>query len=212
MSSTALSPSRLQRRWRNADSESRRRLIVDTSLDLLRRQGLAAVTMRRVARRLGVGTMTLYTYIDNQAMLHRQITRRGFELLRDRCDQASTLGTPLKWRGGSGAYLRFALENPNLYKLMFDVPLAPPANDGDAAENEQMLRGGFQTLIDKVVAEMAAQGISGAQLHQGAEAAAARFWFALHGLASLLIAGRTGFLKRDLDHLLDDLLEKVAPT
>ena len=101
MSPTALLPSRLRRRWRNADNASRQQLIVDTSLDLLRREGLAAVTMRRVAQRLGVGTMTLYTYIENQAMLHRHMTHRGFELLRDCCDQASTLGTPLKWRGGS---------------------------------------------------------------------------------------------------------------
>jgi len=42
-------------------------LIIETALDLLRRRGPQDVTMRRVAARLGVGAMTLYTYIDGQA-------------------------------------------------------------------------------------------------------------------------------------------------
>ena len=212
MPSTALSPSRLQHRWRNADSESRRRLIVDTSLDLLQRQGLVAVTMRRVAQRLGVGAMTLYTYINNQESLHRKMTQRGFELLRNRCDQASTLGTPLKWRGESQAYLNFAMENPSLYKLMFDMPFAPTEEDSNTAKNELTLQSNLSPLVDKVIAEMANQGLRGEQLQRQAEVMAAPFWIALHGLASLLITGHTRILKCNLDHLLDDVLEKVAPS
>ena len=205
MASTALSPSRLQRRWRTADGGERRRLIVDTALNLLGRHGLERVTMRRVAERLGIGAMTLYTYVNGQHGLHQQMTRRGFEMLRDACQHASTLGTSLKWRGGARAYIQFAADHPNLYKLMFDVQ---PNSHSD----DDILRGGFQPLIDRVLWQMADNGLSGDELDRRAHEAAARFWFALHGLTSLLIAGRTDFLERDIDDLLDDLLAHVAPT
>ena len=209
MPSTGLSPSKLHRRWQTADSEERRRLIVAAAIDLLSQRRRNGVTMRRVAHRLGIGTMTLYTYIESQAVLYREMTCRGFELLDEICHRHSTLGAQAKWRGGARAYLQFAMDNPNLYSLMFDVPIA---TGPDGREDEQILRGGCQSLVDKVLAEMAQQGLRGPQLQARAYEAAGRFWFALHGLASLLIAGRTSIFNRDVDELLDDLIEHVAPT
>ncbi len=134
------------------------------------------------------------------------MTRRGFEILQGSCEAASTLETLLKWRGGSMAYLNFAIDNPNLYKLMFDVPLT------GAPEDEVILRGGFAGLLDKVTLQMSGRGLCGRELERQACASARRFWFALHGLASLLIAGRASILMGDVEELLDDLLEHVAPT
>src|SRR5688572_14928253 len=105
MNRPASNPPKLRRRWRDADPAERRRLIIETAMDLLRQHGPEAMTMRRVAQRLGVGTMTLYTYIDGQAALHREMTRVGFEIMHQRCQAASTLTTSAKWRGGARAYL-----------------------------------------------------------------------------------------------------------
>ncbi len=209
MNVTASNAAKLRRRWREAGAVERRRLIIDAAMELLRQRGPSAMTMRRVAARLGVGTMTLYTYIDGQAALHREMTRAGFDMLHQNCQAQSTLQSaagPNKWRGGAKAYLDFALKHPNLYKLMFDVPL-----NGIDEENE-LLHGGFQALLDRVREQLGANGLRGAELDRQANIAAGRFWIALHGLATLLIAGRTGFLKLDPDQLLDDLLARVAPT
>jgi AcrR family transcriptional regulator len=40
--------------------------IIDTALDIADRDGIAAVSMHRVAKQLGVGTMTLYTYVEGK--------------------------------------------------------------------------------------------------------------------------------------------------
>ena len=194
-----------RRRWAAADHDQRRRLIVDTALDLLRRDGLDAVSMRRVAQRLGVGAMTLYTYIAGQDALRRHMIERGFEMLAEGCTQASTLNTPAGWRGGSRQYLQFAIDHPNLYELMFRHPLP-----GDRTA-EQLMATGIAPLFDKVREQMRDQGADAAERERHVRAAAGRFWIALHGLASLAIADRLSVLDSDLDHLLDDLLERVAP-
>lgn len=43
--------------------------VVEAATDLADREGLDAVTMRRLARELGVSTMTLYTYVPGKAEL-----------------------------------------------------------------------------------------------------------------------------------------------
>jgi AcrR family transcriptional regulator len=196
-------------RWQDADTESRRDLIVRAALDLLAEEGLAAVTMRSVASRLGIGTMTLYTYVDGQRGLHREMVRRGFEMLNRCCEDSCGLEAEEddteSWLRGARTYIRFAVENPNLYKLMFDHPMS--------AEDNDLLHGGFQSLLDDVTEQLKCQGFTCLdELPVEARRRAGRFWIALHGLATLAIAGRLCVLEGDLEDVLRDLLPRVAPT
>ena len=188
--------------WRRAGADERRERIVATAIELLGARGLEAVTMRNVACCLGLGTMTLYTYVAGQRGLHRAMVREGFRRLEAACDAASTLGTEAGWRGGARAYLRFALENPNLYKLMFDTPMA----EADA----DLLEGGFQSLLQKVRLRMEAEGAV-RDPDREARRRAGRYWIGLHGLAMLAISGRVGVLAGSVDEVLEDLLAHVAP-
>jgi len=201
----ALTPSQLKRRWRSAAPEERRELIIEAAMSLLAKRGPEAVTMRRVAARLGVGAMTLYTYINGQDEMRREMTRRGFQLLADGCSHDSTLEQPDGWLGRSRHYLRFAVENPRLYELMFATPL--PAGDAD----EHLLLSGIQPLLDRVRERLERAGWRGDDLDREALDRAGRYWIGLHGLASLAIAGRLGILRRDTDDLLRELIQRVAP-
>jgi AcrR family transcriptional regulator len=60
-----------------------RDLIADTALDLVDREGVEALTMRRLARALDVGTMTLYEYFrDKDELLDHAFDRaaRSYDL------------------------------------------------------------------------------------------------------------------------------------
>lgn len=195
--------------WKDADRAARRGLIVDAALDLLHREGLAAVTARRVASAVGVGAMTLYTYVDGQDDLHRAMVAHGFAMIHENCCRASEskrVGED-DWWPGARAYVDFAVTNPNLYRLMFDTPVAP-----DDAAFDQVIHGGFQPLIDRVRERLAAKGLSGKQLDTEARRTAGRHWIALHGLATLAIAGRMQVLHGKLDDVLRHLIEATAPT
>lgn len=194
----------LAQRWPEADHQQRRDLIVSCALQLLHEYGRSAVTMRRVASQLGVGAMTLYTYFASQDELWRGVVRRGFELLHCQCEAANPSPGRESWRAGARQYLNFALEHPNLYKLMFDAPVVDDDSD--------ILEGGFEALLDKVRNAFGEQGLQGKQLEQEARRAAGRYWIGLHGLAMLAIAQRLCVLEGDLDALLDDLLPRIAPT
>lgn len=194
---------RTPRAWDKADADQRRELIVNTAMKLLQQSDVTAVTMRRVASKLSVGVMTLYTYFQSQRDLQLAMIQRGFEILHSHCQASSTLETAERWRGGAKAYLTFATSHPNLYRLMFETDL--PEGDGD------LLAAGFAPLVEKVEMRLAEQGMPERDLRKMAMQAAGRYWIALHGLASLANAGRLDVLQSDIDTLLDEMLERVAP-
>ena len=194
-------------------------MIIQTALWLLRYEGLDALTMRRVAKELGVGAMTLYTYIDGQAGLHRAMVARGFDIIHHNCSTACQAQQDQHaqgkhpddrsggWSGGARAYVRFAIEHPNLYHLMFTTPV-----DEDDDRFDAIMHGGFRGLWEVVHQRLAQQGLEGKTLDTETRQLAGRYWIALHGLATLAIAGRMQVLHGTLDEVLLHLLEAVAPT
>ena len=195
--------------WKDADRDARRAMIIDVGLNLLTNEGPDALTMRRVARELGVGAMTLYTYIDGQPGLHRAMVQRGFEIIHQNCSAAceAQMEGSHDWSGGARTYVQFAIQHPNLYRLMFDTPV-----DADDERFDEIIHGGFQGLHTVVRERLEAQGLKGRTLDTETRKLAGRYWIALHGLATLAIAGRMQVLHGSLDEVLLHLLEAVAPT
>ena len=82
----------LARQWKELDREARRDLIVKVAFDMLQDDGEDALTIRRIAAAIGVGAMTLYTYVDGLEDLHRQIIAKGFEIIHHNCSTACETG------------------------------------------------------------------------------------------------------------------------
>ncbi|MEO0586056.1 MAG: TetR/AcrR family transcriptional regulator [Planctomycetota bacterium] len=191
--------------WRPATPPQRHELILQTALIMLRDAGPDAVTMRGIAQRLGVGAMTLYTYVDSADSLHQIMIRRGFETLHQTCCTAGEAQPEAAnhWRPGAESYLRFAQAHPNLYRLMFESPL--PESDHD------LLEAGFSGLLMHVNQRLADTGLEEPHRSERARTEAGRYWLCLHGLAMAIIAHRTSILPGSLDDVLTDLLEHAAP-
>ena len=200
----------MRAQWRESDHDQRKALILDAARSLLEAEGPEGMTMRRVAGRLGVGAMTLYTYVEGQDGLRGELVQQGFEALshgcETACEQAAETGEslPHPWWPGARHYVRFAMEQPTLFRLMFDTPL----RDGD----EELLRGGFQPLLDRVRDALAQhEGLTGETLDREARRVAGRYWIGIHGLAMLATTGRLHVLEGGVDDLLRDLLPHVGP-
>ena len=197
------------RQWKELDREGRRDLIVKVAFDMLQDDGEDALTIRRIAAAIGVGAMTLYTYVDGLEDLHRQIIANGFEIIHHNCSTACEQGRTHDddWMPGARAYVRFAIDNPNLYHLMFATPVDP-----EDEQFEKIMHGGFAGLHEAVRERLTATGLTGKALDMQTKQAAGRYWIALHGLATLAIAGRMQILHGKLDDVLHHLVDAVSPT
>jgi Bacterial regulatory proteins, tetR family/Tetracyclin repressor-like, C-terminal domain len=90
--------------------------IVDAALELLDTEGLDALTMPKLARRLGVGTMSLYRHVADKDDLVNSVAERVLDAV------AVPDGPPDDWEGRVVGYLtalrQAALAHPSLSRIL----------------------------------------------------------------------------------------------
>ncbi len=102
--------------------------IVRAALNVARERGIDAVTAREVAAALGVSTRPIFTWFDTMDQLKAEV----HELAKERycgCIRRG-LEEPIPFLGVWRQYLRFAREEPELYRLLF---LTRPDNGSGGA-------------------------------------------------------------------------------
>src|SRR5918999_4578499 len=169
-----------------------RRALLYAGLELLAERGVDGFTLREVARRAGVSHAAPSHHFGDRAGLVRAIVAESFDLLGSALAvAASGVGDdPLDRTAAMGlAYVEFALDNPERYRLMFRTELnqartSEAPTDADAAGG-----GAFATLMT-AVQDAADQGLLRAGGDAGAAAVTA--WASVHGLVSLILEGAIG--------------------
>jgi AcrR family transcriptional regulator len=100
----------------------RAREIVATARELLDQQGAEALTMRRLADRLGIRAPSLYKHLPGKAALEAAVIATGLEDIAVALNAALD-GATAPLVALAAAYRAFALAHPHLYRLMTDQPL-----------------------------------------------------------------------------------------
>ncbi len=99
------------------------RKIAASAQRLLNKEGTDAVTMRRVAKAVGITPMAVYRHYPDRAALLNTLADRGFEELTARLTATRISGTIEKrLMKLADIFLEHALHNPRLYELMFLKP------------------------------------------------------------------------------------------
>lgn len=102
-----------------------RERLLDAAEGLFAEHGIEAVTIRQLAAAVGVSPMTPYRYFKDKDAILAAARARAFDRHADALEQAyeaSKDRDPIARADAIGAaYVRFALDNPEAYKLMFDI-------------------------------------------------------------------------------------------
>ena len=153
----------------------------------MRKSGVAGLTLRGAGAALGVSRTALYRHFADKDALLGAVAREGFVGLKAAMDAARArvpaLADQLTEMGLD--YVRFAIENPAHYRVMFGGFL-------DRCRNEPGLMAdagaAFQTLVDAIVDLQRARLVRPDDPRQ-----LARFvWATVHGMAMLAIDGQLG--------------------
>ncbi len=152
------------------------------ALDTLRNQGDTAISLRALAKELGVSAPALYRHFADRESLLAALAVTGFEELRDRL-LAVDQQVPRRALIDIGlVYVAFAQDEPNLYRLMFGGRVLPK----DAHPRlDQAGHGAFHVLQDTIDRAQQAGYLKPMPLAIMTAAA----WSLVHGLAQLTIDG-----------------------
>lgn len=112
-------------RPKNAEREDVRVLVLEKAKALFLSIGYHKITMRRIAEEIGYTPGTIYLYFSNKEEILYELHNQGFELLYQyklkTASAAHSSAFDRLWEGGK-TYLAFALDHPDYYELMFNMP------------------------------------------------------------------------------------------
>jgi AcrR family transcriptional regulator len=150
---------------------------------LFARHGVGGVTMRQIATELDCSPTTAYRYFKNKEEILAAVRAAAFNRF---CEviEAATRSSPdprKSARKVGQAYLGFAVENPDAYRMMFDVSQAAVA--GNAELTEALARA--RRSMVAYVAPLIDKGI----LRGETQALGQMLWAAAHGLVMLRLSG-----------------------
>jgi AcrR family transcriptional regulator len=152
---------------------------------LLIREGADAVTMRLVAKAVGITPMAIYRHYDDRTALLNTLADEGFQELARRLKRVSrsgAIGSKLVRMGE--VYLDHALENPYLFELMFLYP-----RSGARRYPRDFEAGNSPTA--NIMAEVVGEGMRSGYFHQDSVWDIVFEMGALsHGLIMLYLGGR----------------------
>lgn len=162
-----------------------RRALLDEALATIRAEGVDGLTLREIGARLGVSRTALYRHFADKRALLTAVATEGFRRLRQQLVTAWEEGGrgPAAFRSMGVAYVRFAVENPSHYRVMFGGFVDRETQEPELATEAA---GAFRALVDALSALQRDAVVRGDDT-----VLVARFvWAVVHGVAMLSINGQ----------------------
>lgn len=174
--------------------------ILAAAVELTREQGLSAVTARAVGERLGASARPIFTAFQNMEELQEEVVRAA-RALYNQYVAAGLRQTPA-FKGVGTQYIRFAAEEPQLFRLLFMSEQAEkPQVDGVLPmidENYPAIRRSLQTAYD-----LTAQDADWLYRH---------IWLYTHGIAAACATHLCRFSAEDISRMLTETFASLLRT
>jgi len=175
------------------------------ALSIISEQGLQALSLREVARRLKVSHGAPYRHYASREHLLAELVRRIFDDFATHLDAAAPSADPdADLSQMAIAYMRYALEKPLEYQLMFGTTLPDPSAHPQMASSADRAYG------------LLREGLARLPSHAGKPDRIAMdalfIWSALHGLAGILkcdVAETIGIDPRRADAMIEATLMRI---
>ena len=188
------------------EGERLRGELLDAATRLLARAtSRDAVTLRAIAREAGIAAPSIYTHFANRDAVIDAVVSNTFRALDAVCEEAyrSHPAGPARVRAICRAYVAFAAEHPDQYRILFE---RSSGNLSVTAGPDPVGLHAFHHLARAIEEANAADDATrGRDPHQDAEA----LWAALHGIVTLVPATPT-FPWTATPSILDNILDRFT--
>ncbi len=175
--------------------------LIQAGVEILSKEGMEGLSLRKVAQRAGVSHSAPYSHFPDKQSLVAAISTEGFNQLYSELD-AAILAYPKNPRKqlqeGIRAYVQFALNNTDTFKIMFSGALE---KEKEYPSFVAISSKTFQRVVDVVRACQEA----GLLHSSSAEMMAVAVWGQVHGIVSLALEGQISHTVLDA-HKLEDIV------
>jgi AcrR family transcriptional regulator len=179
-----------------------RALILDAAQEIIDAQGLAGLSAREIARRVGYSPGTIYNMFASLDDVVLNVEARVLDALDQRLSEISSADAATgdnRVVQIAHAYLTFTQSNPRLWNLLFEHHLQQ-GTDLPAWYRQKLE--GLMSHVERALGPHFPPGRE-AECHRAARA----LWAGVHGITSLSTAEKFSVVTTDMAaHLIDDLV------
>jgi len=168
----------------DADVADFRERLCAAAESLFAAKGLDGVTMRQLASELGVSPMTPYRYFRDKNEILAAVRANGYQRFAEMLERARAGDRSARSRGAAvgEAYIAFAFEQPDAYKLMFDFNQPDEEAYPELVAATQRASAQMSGWVEELIAS---GDLAGDPVEVGR-----MFWAGAHGAVVLEMAGR----------------------
>lgn len=171
--------------------------IVAAGVQITRESGLDAVTSRELGVRLGSSARPIFTVFDNMEELNDQIRIAAKEIYKEYVRKG--IREKKAFRGVGAAYIRFAIEEPRLFKILF---MRERGNLTNLEKTLVSIEDNYETILQSVQ-EPNNLNISEAKwLYQ-------HLWVYTHGIATMCATGLCVFTGTEIEKMLTEVFSSL---
>lgn len=112
--------------------------ILNAALNLTREKGFESVSARSLGAKLGTSSQPIFSYFKNMAEVQNSIIEASYNLYLNYLKQDMELGKYPPYKASGMAYIRFAREEKQLFKLLFMCDRTPEQKSKTSPETEML--------------------------------------------------------------------------
>ena len=177
---------------KDREREEKKDLILDAAKRISIEEGFEKVSIRKIAEEIEYSPGTIYLYFKNRDEILFELHNIAFQKFYKEQLKISHITEPFeKLREHGRVYIKFGLDNPDLYELMFIVQA--PGNEIESSQswNEGMktfdfLRSNVQECLD-----------AGYFKGSDANTLSIAMWSLVHGIVSLYLRKRMAMVPKE---------------
>ena len=164
--------------------------ILNAAREMFATQGIEAVTMRAIAKRIEYTPTAIYHHFKDKDSLIIELCHADFRMLGQELYRVGQLPDPIeRLRRLGTAYLEFALTHPHHYQVLFMTRTPPHDHANTLIEQKNPEEDAYALLVQTV-----ADGIAAGRFRpefQDEHELAQIHWAGIHGVVSLHLAKET---------------------
>ncbi len=167
--------------------------ILEAALQIVRENGLEAVTSRELGKKLGCSACPVFTIFQNMQEVYDEVNNAAKSLYKEYVNEG--LKEDKAFRGVGSAYIKFAMKEPRLFQLLFMKEKSEPK---DIENTLKTIDDNYEVIL-KSVQEPYALDLGDAQnLYH-------HLWIYTHGIATMCATKVCTFQQEEIETMLTEI-------
>lgn len=171
--------------------------IIETSVNIVRKDGFSALTARALGVELGSSARPIFTVFKNMEEVRQEVINASKKLYTEYVEKGLSQEIPFK--GVGEQYILFAIKEPKLFQLLF---MTEQRNVPELSGVLPIIDDNYEKILSSIQNGYGLDSVSSQKLYH-------HLWIYTHGIAALCANKMCRFTKRQIGEMMTEVFASL---